>query len=212
MLLFFFWFFFFFFQAEDGIRDAQESRGLGDVYKRQDLVAHARFGGPAPQGCQRVRAGIDDGDLVAQLSQRDGESPGAAAGIQHDEWSVGGSAVELGLQRCPHHRGAHRDAVPRRGTIRHGGLLAGAAAVRRRVPEQGRRTDTAAEAPRTPTGPPDPPDPYRQPNEAAAGTGGLVDRGPWAGGSAAGRSSAPGAARTGCLLYTSDAADEEDSV
>ena len=26
----------FFFQAEDGIRDAQESRGLGDVYKRQN--------------------------------------------------------------------------------------------------------------------------------------------------------------------------------
>ena len=26
-----------FFQAEDGIRDAQESRGLGDVYKRQLL-------------------------------------------------------------------------------------------------------------------------------------------------------------------------------
>ena len=26
-----------FFQAEDGIRDAQESRGLGDVYKRQGL-------------------------------------------------------------------------------------------------------------------------------------------------------------------------------
>eukprot|EP00658_Telonema_sp_P-2_P057648 TRINITY_DN4607_c0_g3_i1.p1 TRINITY_DN4607_c0_g3~~TRINITY_DN4607_c0_g3_i1.p1 ORF type:complete len:231 (-),score=50.08 TRINITY_DN4607_c0_g3_i1:54-746(-) len=30
---------FFFFQAEDGIRDAQESRGLGDVYKRQGLGA-----------------------------------------------------------------------------------------------------------------------------------------------------------------------------
>ena len=29
----------FFFQAEDGIRDAQESRGLGDVYKRQILAA-----------------------------------------------------------------------------------------------------------------------------------------------------------------------------
>src|SRR5678816_1811851 len=29
---------FFFFQAEDGIRDAQESRGLGDVYKRQVCV------------------------------------------------------------------------------------------------------------------------------------------------------------------------------
>ena len=28
--------FFFFLQAEVGIRDAQESRGLGDVYKRQE--------------------------------------------------------------------------------------------------------------------------------------------------------------------------------
>ncbi len=26
----------FFFQAEDGIRDQPRSRGLGDVYKRQD--------------------------------------------------------------------------------------------------------------------------------------------------------------------------------
>ena len=37
-------FFGFFFQAEDGIRDAQESRGLGDVYKRQT-------GGYSHQGC-----------------------------------------------------------------------------------------------------------------------------------------------------------------
>ena len=29
----------FFFQAEDGIRDAQESRGLGDVYKRQHIYS-----------------------------------------------------------------------------------------------------------------------------------------------------------------------------
>ena len=29
----------FFFQAEDGIRDLVRSRGLGDVYKRQDLGA-----------------------------------------------------------------------------------------------------------------------------------------------------------------------------
>ena len=39
--------FFFFFQAEDGIRDAQESRGLGDVYKRQvgvsDTLAEQRM-------------------------------------------------------------------------------------------------------------------------------------------------------------------------
>eukprot|EP00658_Telonema_sp_P-2_P073846 TRINITY_DN62983_c0_g1_i1.p1 TRINITY_DN62983_c0_g1~~TRINITY_DN62983_c0_g1_i1.p1 ORF type:complete len:140 (+),score=47.84 TRINITY_DN62983_c0_g1_i1:42-461(+) len=39
---------FFFFQAEDGIRDAQESRGLGDVYKRQTralAVHYARANG-----------------------------------------------------------------------------------------------------------------------------------------------------------------------
>ena len=33
---FFFFFIFFFFQAEDGIRDLVRSRGLGDVYKRQE--------------------------------------------------------------------------------------------------------------------------------------------------------------------------------
>ena len=32
--------FIFFFQAEDGIRDAQESRGLGDVYKRQFSICY----------------------------------------------------------------------------------------------------------------------------------------------------------------------------
>ena len=35
-------FLFFFFQAEDGIRDLVRSRGLGDVYKRQDPAASAR--------------------------------------------------------------------------------------------------------------------------------------------------------------------------
>src|SRR5674536_232705 len=39
-------FFFFFFQAEDGIRDAQESRGLGDVYKRQRRRGPGRSGSP----------------------------------------------------------------------------------------------------------------------------------------------------------------------
>eukprot|EP00658_Telonema_sp_P-2_P074345 TRINITY_DN63544_c0_g1_i3.p1 TRINITY_DN63544_c0_g1~~TRINITY_DN63544_c0_g1_i3.p1 ORF type:complete len:280 (+),score=58.20 TRINITY_DN63544_c0_g1_i3:77-916(+) len=34
--------YFFFFQAEDGIRDAQESRGLGDVYKRQSSATEVK--------------------------------------------------------------------------------------------------------------------------------------------------------------------------
>ena len=33
-------FIFFFFQAEDGIRDLVRSRGLGDVYKRQEVLPH----------------------------------------------------------------------------------------------------------------------------------------------------------------------------
>eukprot|EP00826_Nyctotherus_ovalis_P061354 TRINITY_DN8723_c0_g1_i3.p1 TRINITY_DN8723_c0_g1~~TRINITY_DN8723_c0_g1_i3.p1 ORF type:complete len:126 (-),score=82.69 TRINITY_DN8723_c0_g1_i3:148-480(-) len=37
LVFFSFFFFFFFFQAEDGIRDVERSRGLGDVYKRQEI-------------------------------------------------------------------------------------------------------------------------------------------------------------------------------
>ena len=43
----------FFFQAEDGIRDAQESRGLGDVYKRQVCRCAA---GPTICAAQGLRA------------------------------------------------------------------------------------------------------------------------------------------------------------
>ena len=48
----------FFFQAEDGIRDVERSRGLGDVYKRQDYAPyqrkeHARQKVRRAQGLQR---------------------------------------------------------------------------------------------------------------------------------------------------------------
>ena len=59
----------FFFQAEDGIRDAQESRGLGDVYKRQEyggallvglngisVVAHGRSNAKAMKNAIRFAA------------------------------------------------------------------------------------------------------------------------------------------------------------
>ena len=41
--LFVFFRFFFFFQAEDGIRDLVRSRGLGDVYKRQQGITIVGF-------------------------------------------------------------------------------------------------------------------------------------------------------------------------
>eukprot|EP00831_Metopus_contortus_P018126 TRINITY_DN17717_c0_g1_i1.p1 TRINITY_DN17717_c0_g1~~TRINITY_DN17717_c0_g1_i1.p1 ORF type:complete len:156 (+),score=37.01 TRINITY_DN17717_c0_g1_i1:104-571(+) len=43
-----FFMFFFFFQAEDGIRDVERSRGLGDVYKRQGI--NAEYMGPEIEG------------------------------------------------------------------------------------------------------------------------------------------------------------------
>ena len=59
-LLFGVWFVFFF-QAEDGIRDLVRSRGLGDVYKRQDdaisLIEHAFvYNLPWAMEAVRVRA------------------------------------------------------------------------------------------------------------------------------------------------------------
>ena len=56
---------FFFFQAEDGIRDLVRSRGLGDVYKRQDHGTGARGDGieaaedQSPPD-QKGKARIDD--------------------------------------------------------------------------------------------------------------------------------------------------------
>src|SRR5674536_212554 len=48
---------FFFFQAEDGIRDAQESRGLGDVYKRRRRDCSVQLAGwcGVPAGWSSVR-------------------------------------------------------------------------------------------------------------------------------------------------------------
>ena len=62
---------FFFFQAEDGIRDAQESRGLGDVYKRQGQLSRDMVrAGPASSliGSTRKReGGVTDGELRLSL-------------------------------------------------------------------------------------------------------------------------------------------------
>eukprot|EP00658_Telonema_sp_P-2_P019620 TRINITY_DN17741_c0_g1_i3.p1 TRINITY_DN17741_c0_g1~~TRINITY_DN17741_c0_g1_i3.p1 ORF type:complete len:212 (+),score=54.43 TRINITY_DN17741_c0_g1_i3:57-692(+) len=83
-------FFFFFFQAEDGIRDAQESRGLGDVYKRQqhhssvkwaDTVIpltneHLVFIADQLQGWKR-RVSELDGQLLRPLQAAFKSSPGS---------------------------------------------------------------------------------------------------------------------------------------
>ena len=61
----------FFFQAEDGIRGLVRSRGLGDVYKRQELVANISHELKTPVGALGVLAetlaGEHDPDVVLSL-------------------------------------------------------------------------------------------------------------------------------------------------
>ena len=49
---------FFFFQAEDGIRDLVRSRGLGDVYKRQDEDIELRPSGRVVKGGDQRCCGL----------------------------------------------------------------------------------------------------------------------------------------------------------
>ena len=55
-----------FFQAEDGIRDAQESLGLGDVYKRQEVI-----GGSLHEGVEPGQGAAVDAEVLADHLQRD---------------------------------------------------------------------------------------------------------------------------------------------
>ena len=63
--------YFFFFQAEDGIRDLVRSRGLGDVYKRQDSPDYpgcGAFQDPGlPQSGGSGRAAVGGGGRGACL-------------------------------------------------------------------------------------------------------------------------------------------------
>ena len=77
----FFFFFvlccFFVFQAEDGIRDLVRSRGLGDVYKRQD--ANGRDG----QQRDGDRAGVLEGEGRRYVARRDRVNAVAAVSYTH---------------------------------------------------------------------------------------------------------------------------------
>ena len=55
----------FFFQAEDGIRDLVRSRGLGDVYKRQDI----------DEGRAIVEGRNADGSVIAFYSESKAKPP-----------------------------------------------------------------------------------------------------------------------------------------
>ena len=57
----------FFFQAEDGIRDLVRSRGLGDVYKRQEEFRIKRIPDPIPSlGGKLFGGNTQPGTIKAQ--------------------------------------------------------------------------------------------------------------------------------------------------
>ena len=67
-----------------------------------DPVGHAALAGPAVQGGQGVRAGVDDGDPVAELGDPDGEAAGAAADVE--DVAAAAEAVQDRAQGLPHRR------------------------------------------------------------------------------------------------------------
>ena len=67
-VFFFVVFFFFFVQAEDGIRDLVRSRGLGDVYKRQEQ-ARLRGWRPARTRAQRRGSQCDPALRISDAAQ-----------------------------------------------------------------------------------------------------------------------------------------------
>ena len=72
--------FFFFFQAEDGIRDLVRSRGLGDVYKRQNWYR------PTTRGME-ARIGEKLAHLRALDEAAGGKAGGAGRSARADDQS-----------------------------------------------------------------------------------------------------------------------------
>ena len=81
----------FFFQAEDGIRDAQESRGLGDVYKRQRVVStkltelqyyaiRKRAGEAGLRVSEYVRQAVVSAEVIPRLNRQDADTIRKLAG------------------------------------------------------------------------------------------------------------------------------------
>ena len=102
--------FFFFFQAEDGIRDLVRSRGLGDVYKRQNVV----FG---QESTESKSADFFQSSVLPILQQRCYECHSHAAGCllytsdaadERSSVDLGGRRIikkkkkrkDIGMQRC----------------------------------------------------------------------------------------------------------------
>ncbi len=104
-------------------KDGVEAAALDDIEEAEHVAldaAHAvgdpGLGGPALQGEQGVGAGVDDGDVVAELGDGHREVAAAASGVEHVEFGARlaardlDAAVEGLLQDVPDHGGTERGA------------------------------------------------------------------------------------------------------
>ena len=86
-----------FFQAEDGIRDLVRSRGLGDVYKRQEETPAAGGLQPRQLGLQVGRVGLRDGLTAAMIGDADDQLIGCL--LYTSDAADERSSVDLGGRR-----------------------------------------------------------------------------------------------------------------
>lgn len=99
--------------------DVEEAVGV--ALDTLDTVGDPGLGGPALQREQRVRAGVDDGDTVAESGHGHREVAAAASGVEDVQRLPPGGldpAVESVLEDLPDHGGTERSARARR--VRHG--------------------------------------------------------------------------------------------
>ena len=83
----------FVFQAEDGIRDLVRSRGLGDVYKRQQ----ATYDAIGDQAGAAVVLNPNNGEVLALVSRPSFDPNWFVLGITDDQWAQPVSYTHLTL-------------------------------------------------------------------------------------------------------------------
>ncbi len=88
-------------QDQVGAGVGAQRRQVGEVALHgHDAVLQAALGRPPGQRRQRVGAGVEHGDPVPGLGQRDGEAAGAPARV--DDVEAGATRVGLGEDRRQH--------------------------------------------------------------------------------------------------------------
>eukprot|EP00658_Telonema_sp_P-2_P071624 TRINITY_DN60865_c0_g1_i1.p1 TRINITY_DN60865_c0_g1~~TRINITY_DN60865_c0_g1_i1.p1 ORF type:complete len:181 (-),score=39.03 TRINITY_DN60865_c0_g1_i1:157-699(-) len=112
----------FFFQAEDGIRDAQESRGLGDVYKRQGGGMGRSYAEPwPPLDPMPSSASAHSTDQILREAAARGDDRGVAVALRHGA-DLNSRDLEAGMSAL-HYAAWHGSHTVLKRLLSHGSLV-----------------------------------------------------------------------------------------